>query len=281
MTEDAGALDAREAALRRQIRSYGSVLVAFSGGVDSSLVTAIAAQELPGRAAAATVTSEVFIAEETVLARQVTGAFGMEHLEVPMDLLSLPAFRTNPPDRCYHCKSAIFSRLHELQRLLGLAWIADGENADDRDDYRPGRRAALEHGVRSPLLECGLTKAHVRVLATRLGIPGAARPAMACYASRFPYGTPVGPEDLRRIAQGESLLRGMGFGQVRLRHHGDVARVEVATEDLPRLLAEREAVVDAVKGLGYVYVCADLGGYRRGSLNDGIVSATHPRDRRQ
>lgn len=253
--------------LRAAISSCRSLLVAFSGGVDSSLVTAIAAQELGERGVAATALSDVYLAEEADLAQQTARRFGIRHVELPVDLLALPAFSDNPPDRCYHCKLYLFRQLDALRRELGLDYLADGENLDDAGDYRPGTRAARELGVRSPLVEAQLGKPQVRALAAKLGIPGAARPAMACYASRFPYGTPVDAAGLRRVAAGETALRSFGFAQVRLRHHGDIARIEVEPDDLSRLVGLRAQVVDAIRALGYLYVCVDLGGYQRGSLN--------------
>lgn len=247
-------------------------MVALSGGVDSSLVALLAAQELPHRAVAVTGVSPLFPPDDLQRARQLSRQLGIEHIEVPLDHLGLPGVGSNPPDRCYHCKLAIFTRFRDLQHLLGLAWLVDGANADDVFDYRPGQVAAREIGVRSPLAQCGAGKAAIRSLSRRLGLPDPDRHAMACYASRFPYGTPITPQALDQVRQGEQSLAALGFRGVRLRHHGDVARIEADPQDLPCLVEQRHLVLDALGRLGYLYICVDLAGYRMGSLNAALGS---------
>jgi uncharacterized protein len=248
-------------------------MVALSGGVDSSLVAVIAAQELPQRVAACTALSPLFSDEDAARARGICSQYRIEHLEVRVDHLGLRDVSSNPPDRCYHCKRETFGRFADLQQLLGLSWLVDGTNADDALDYRPGARAARECHVRSPLAECGIDKETVRAISRRLGLADPERPSMACYASRFPYGSPITAAGVERVRRGEEALRGMGFRQVRIRDHGDIARIEVQPDDLTELLGRRGEIIPALTGLGYLYVCLDLQGYRTGSLNEGLGRA--------
>lgn len=269
-----------EERLRRTIRGLDSAMIALSGGLDSSLVTAVAGQELPGRVVAATAVSPLSLGEDVVFAREVCRSFHVEHLEVNVNQLMLAEVAANAPDRCYHCKRETFGKFSELQRLLGLRWLVDGSNADDAGDFRPGARAAKELHVRSPLAECGIGKEGVRTLSRRLGLPDPERPAAACLASRFPYGAGITAEGLERVRRGEAVLRRMGFRQVRLRDHGDVARIEVRPTRLADLLSRREEVVREFNRLGYTYVCLDLLGYRTGSLNEGLPEEVRGRVRR-
>jgi pyridinium-3,5-biscarboxylic acid mononucleotide sulfurtransferase len=269
----------KEQALEEQLRAAGSVLVAFSGGVDSSYLSLAAHRALGERALAVTAASPSYPASHRAMAEAVVSRFRIPHRYVETHEMEREAYRRNASDRCYHCKSELFDVLGQLRDELGFASVAYGVNTDDTGDFRPGHRAAREASVLSPFLDVSLSKAEIRALSRAAGLPTADLPASACLSSRLPYGTEVTTERLRQVEQGEELLRGMGFRQVRLRHHGELARVEVDPSELAYALdpAIARAVVAALKPLGFRYVSLDLEGYRTGSLNE-VLSATARRD---
>jgi uncharacterized protein len=247
--------------------------VAYSGGTDSTFLLKIAHDTLGERALALTADSPSLPRAELADAQAVARHIGARLVIVHTLELDDPRYVANSPQRCYFCKSHLADTLAGYARAQGYATILDGNNADDLGDYRPGQRAARERGVRSPLQEAGLTKAEIRELARAAGLPNWDKPAAACLSSRIPYNTPVTMDALSRIERAEAALHARGFRQVRVRHHGNVARIEVEPADLPQVLAQREAIVADLQGVGYTFVALDLAGFRSGSLNAELKKA--------
>jgi uncharacterized protein len=255
-----------------------SVLVAHSGGVDSTLVLKAAATALGPRVLAVTGRSPAVPERELGEARSLAEAFGVAHRFLDTEEMARAGYVANGPDRCYHCKSELFDKLEQVRVREGLRWIVDGTNHDDLGDHRPGLQARRERRIRSPLVEVGMTKGDVREASRFLGLPTAEKPAAPCLSSRLPYGTAVTPEALARVEAAEEHVRALGFRQFRVRHHGDMARVELAPDELPRAFetAIRSALVFRLKEAGYRWVALDLEGYRTGSLNDVLPIAVRP-----
>jgi len=256
--------------LRNLLGDLGSVLLAYSGGVDSTFLLKAAQEVLGRRVLAVTACSPTYPQRELRAAEEMARSLGVRFLFLSTGELSYPEFSSNPPDRCYWCKKELFTRLWEIAQEQGIHFILDGTNFDDRDDLRPGRRAAREAGVRSPLLEVGLSKEEIRALSRKLGLSTWDKPSLACLASRIPYGIPITPEVLARINEAEEFLLSLGLHQVRVRHHQEIARIEVESQDESRVIQHREEIVAKLRALGYTYITLDLEGYQPGSLNRAL-----------
>ncbi len=268
-------LDALAGRIEERIAGLGRVVVAFSGGVDSSLVAAFAARALGDRALAVTAVSAALATGELDGARAVAAAIGIAHETIATDELGRPEYRRNDRYRCFHCKTELYAELAGLAARRGAGAVLSGANADDAGDWRPGLRAAADHGVIHPLLEAGVEKARVRALAARLGLPSAAKPASPCLASRIPYGVPVDPATLARIDRAERAVKALGYRVLRVRHHGDEGRLELDSGDLGAVLADparRAEVEAAVRSAGYASAAVAARPFRSGSLNDVPVA---------
>jgi len=272
-------IDARLRKLNERLGSMKSVAIGFSGGVDSSFLLA-AAIRVPGlRVVAFTAESPSLPAGDRADAESLARHLKVDHRYMKTAEMENPGYVANEPDRCYHCKSTLFRALFQAAAQEGLQYVLDGSNAEDASDYRPGRAAAAELGVRSPLAEVGFTKKEIRDVSRQWGLPTADKPAAACLSSRVPYGTPISFEVLQNIDRAEHAMRRLGFPCVRVRAHGDVARIEVAPESIPTAAgAMRSHIVEAVREAGFRYISLDLTGYRMGSLNEALESFVPGRD---
>ena len=258
--------------LQRLIGAYDSAIVAFSGGIDSSLVAYVAGRVLGVRALAVTSGSASLKRTDLALSRKLSDDWGIQHQVIVTDELSKADYRANPTNRCFHCKTSLYTELAQIATDQGFAEILNGTNLDDLGDHRPGLIAADNHQVRSPLIEAGFHKADIRALATKLGLENADKPQAACLSSRFPYGTAINQELLAQVEAAENLLGELGFSQFRVRHHGELARLEILPAEFALAVTQHETLEREIRALGYRFVAMDLGGFRSGSLNEGLAS---------